>query len=57
MSQLRFSLEEKGELVILEFTGAWLAKLARDVVTKTLTNQNAEAGRLAKTLSYFDDLG
>ena len=26
-------------------------------MTKTLTNQNAEAGRLAKSLSYFDDLG
>ena len=62
----RLSLGGKGELVTLEFTGAsvmgtrqipWLAKLARDIVTKSLTNQNAEAGRLAKSLSYFDDLG
>ena len=49
----RLSLGGKGELVTLEFTGAyvmgtrqipWLAKLARDIVTKSLTNQNAEAG-------------
>ena len=34
----------------------WLAKLARDVVTDELGNQDQEAGRIAQSLSYFDDL-
>ena len=60
------TLGGKGKLVTLEFKGAsmmgtkqipWLAKLARDVVTDTLAEQDTEAGRLAKCLSYFDDLG
>ena len=61
----KVNLRGLGELVTLQFTGAsvmgtrqipWLAKLARDVVTDELGNQDQEAGRIAQSLSYFDDL-
>ena len=61
----KLNLRGLGELVTLQFTGAsvmgtrqlpWLAKLARDVVTDELGNQDQEAGRIAQSLSYFDDL-